>query len=74
VAYPKIVEDNGVLGIVEFILLPAAALKGRKEFRVERNDEEPLIYTDIKQVHEDYRNEIVCISFLFTPSYLSLNN
>lgn len=46
---------------MEFVLLPAAALKGNKEFRVERRDEEPLIYTDIKQLHEDYKNDIVRI-------------
>jgi tyrosyl-tRNA synthetase len=62
VAVPQVIEENGVLAFVEFILLPAAALKGRKEFRVERRDGlEPLVYTDIKQMHEDYRNDIVCI-------------
>jgi tyrosyl-tRNA synthetase len=64
-AAPRIVEDNGVIALVEFILLPAAALKGRKEFQVEREDQEPLMYTDIKQLEEDYKNEIVCIFFFF---------
>ncbi|KAJ5885216.1 hypothetical protein N7495_009726 [Penicillium taxi] len=58
-AAPKIVEENGVVALVEFVLLPAAALKGKKEFRVERRDQEPLIYTDIKQLHEDYRNDVL---------------
>jgi tyrosyl-tRNA synthetase len=71
-AAPRIVEDNGVIALVEFILLPAAALKGRKEFRVEREDQEPLMYTDIKQLEEDYKNEIVCIFFFY--HFLSLNN
>jgi tyrosyl-tRNA synthetase len=48
--------------MVEFILLPAAALKGNKEFRVERRDGEPLIYTDIQQLKDDYVNDVVCLS------------
>lgn len=48
---------------MEYVLLPAADLKGKKEFRVERRDEEPLIYTDIKQLEEDYKNDIVRLSF-----------
>ncbi|KAB8244376.1 hypothetical protein BDV35DRAFT_382300 [Aspergillus flavus] len=58
-AAPKVVEDNGVIALVEYVLLPAADLKGKKEFRVERRDEEPLIYTDIKQLEEDYKNDIL---------------
>jgi tyrosyl-tRNA synthetase len=60
VAVPKVVEDNGVLALVEFVLLPASALSGRREFQVERDRDglEPLVYTDIKQIHEDYRNDI----------------
>lgn len=53
-AAPRVVEDNGLIALVEFILLPAAALKGKKEFQVERKDSEPLIYTDIKQLRDDY--------------------
>ncbi|KAJ5317772.1 hypothetical protein PENANT_c004G04920 [Penicillium antarcticum] len=58
-AFPKIVEGNGVVALVEFILLPAAALRGNKEFRVERRDAEPLVYTDIKQLQDDYTNDIL---------------
>ena len=46
--------------MVEFVLLPAAALAGKKEFRVARRDNEPLIYTDIQQLKDDYSNDIVC--------------
>ncbi|KAL1846301.1 Tyrosine--tRNA ligase cytoplasmic [Paecilomyces lecythidis] len=56
---PRVVEENGVLALVEFILLPAAALRGNKEFRVNRKDQDPLVYTDIKQVHDDYRNDVL---------------
>ncbi|KAI9368153.1 hypothetical protein BJX61DRAFT_525256 [Aspergillus egyptiacus] len=58
-AAPRVTEENGVLALVEYILLPAAGLKGKKEFRVERRDEEPLVYTDAKQVYEDYKNDIL---------------
>jgi tyrosyl-tRNA synthetase len=62
VATPRVTDENGLLAFVEFVLLPAAALKGCKEFRVERRDGlEPLIYTDIKQIHDDYKNDVVCI-------------
>jgi tyrosyl-tRNA synthetase len=59
-AAPKIVEENGILALVEFVLLPAAALSGRREFTVtrERDGLEPLVYTGIEKVHEDYRNDI----------------
>lgn len=50
--------------MVEFVLLPAAALAGKREFRVERRDNEPLVYTDIQQLKDDYTNDIVCGSFL----------
>jgi tyrosyl-tRNA synthetase len=61
VAAPKVVEENGVLAFVEFVLLPAAELKGKREFRVERERDglEPLVYTTIEQMHEDYRNDVV---------------
>lgn len=58
-ATPRIVEDNGVIALAEYILLPAAALKGQKEFRVERKDNEPLVYTDIQQLKDDYTNDVV---------------
>ncbi|OXV05310.1 hypothetical protein Egran_06922 [Elaphomyces granulatus] len=60
VATPRVTDGNGLLAFVEFVLLPAAALKGCKEFRVERRDGlEPLIYTDIKQMHDDYKNDVL---------------
>uniref|UniRef100_L2G8Q4 tyrosine--tRNA ligase n=1 Tax=Colletotrichum fructicola (strain Nara gc5) TaxID=1213859 RepID=L2G8Q4_COLFN len=58
---PKVAEGNGVLSFVEYVLLPAAALKGKKEFTVERERDglEPLVYTDIAAMHEDYKNDVV---------------
>ncbi|KAL4751993.1 hypothetical protein BDW72DRAFT_80156 [Aspergillus terricola var. indicus] len=58
-AAPKVVEDNGVIAMVEYVLLPAAGLKGKKEFVVERRDAEPLVYTDISKLKEDYANDIL---------------
>jgi tyrosyl-tRNA synthetase len=61
-AAPKVVEENGVLAFVEYVLLPVSALKGNREFRVERERDglEPLVYTAIAQMHEDYKNDVVC--------------
>lgn len=64
-AAPRVVEENGVIALVDAILLPAAALKGKKEFCVERRDQEPLIYTDIQQLKDDYQNDIVRIQSFF---------
>lgn len=60
-AAPRVVEENGVLAFTEFVLLPAAGLKGRREFRVERERDglEPLVYTSVTQMHEDYKNDIL---------------
>ncbi|KAF4455163.1 tyrosyl-trna synthetase [Fusarium albosuccineum] len=58
---PKVVEGNGVLALVEFVLLPVSGLKngGTREFKVERRDAEPLVYTNIKQLQEDYANDVL---------------
>ncbi|OJJ61920.1 hypothetical protein ASPSYDRAFT_54868 [Aspergillus sydowii CBS 593.65] len=58
-AAPKVIEDNGVIAMVEFVLLPAAGLKGKKEFVVERRDAEPLVYSDISKLKEDYQNDVL---------------
>lgn len=49
------------MAFVEYVLLPAAALKGERKFVVERERDglEPLVYTTIQQMHEDYRNDVV---------------
>ncbi|OCL10702.1 tyrosine tRNA ligase [Glonium stellatum] len=59
-APPLEVEGNGILSFTEFVLLPAGFLKyGQQKFVVERRDAEPLVYTDIKQIHEDYKNDVL---------------
>jgi tyrosyl-tRNA synthetase len=57
-----VVEGNGVLAFTEYVLLPAGVLKyGHPEFRVERERDglEPLVYTSIAQMQEDYKNDVV---------------
>lgn len=58
---PKQIEGNGVVSFVEFVLMPAAALKnnGKAEFVVDRRDAEPLVYTDIAKLKEDYLADIL---------------
>lgn len=59
-APPKVVEENGVLSFVEYVLLPASYLNyGESKFVVERRDAEPLVYTNIQQMQDDYRNDIL---------------
>lgn len=61
-APPKQVEDNGVLSFVEYVLLPAGALKhGSPQFVVERREGEgeALVYHDIKKMQDDYRADVV---------------
>ena len=59
-AKPKEVEGNGLMSFVEFVLLPAGALRGGKpRFVVERRDEEPLVYTDIEEMHRDYEADVL---------------
>ena len=59
-APPKVVEENGVLSFVEYVLLPAGHLiYGESKFVVKRRDAEPLVYTNIKKMQEDYVNDIL---------------
>ncbi|EFW99383.1 tyrosyl-tRNA synthetase [Grosmannia clavigera kw1407] len=60
-AAPKVVEGNGILAFIEYVLLPASELRGARLFRVERERDglEPLDYTDIKKIHEDYENDVL---------------
>lgn len=57
---PRVTEDNGLLALVQHILLPAAGLKGKREFGICPNGStEPTIYTDIEKINEDYANDVV---------------
>lgn len=72
---PKVPEGNGVLAFVEFVLLPAARLKGQRGFVVDRTrDELPeLVYTDVEKMHEDYRNDILTPQILKPAVSKALN-
>ncbi|CAI6099995.1 hypothetical protein V2G26_000559 [Clonostachys chloroleuca] len=74
-AAPKVVEENGVLAFVEYVLLPVSALKGNREFRVERERDglEPLVYTTIAQMHEDYKNDVLTPQLLKPAVAKALN-
>jgi tyrosyl-tRNA synthetase len=59
---PKQVEGNGVLSFVEFVLLPASALRnptGKPLFKVPRRDAEDLEYTEIASMHKDYLADVL---------------
>lgn len=64
-AAPQETNNNGVLAFAHHVLLPASALKsgsGKPEFRVsrERDGLEPLVYSSIEEMQEDYKKDIVC--------------
>ncbi|KAI4216875.1 MAG: hypothetical protein LQ351_000824 [Letrouitia transgressa] len=59
---PKEVDGNGVIGFVEYVLLPVSSLKneGKGKFVVERRkveDGEALVYEDISVLKEDYKTD-----------------
>ncbi|KAK3052638.1 Tyrosine--tRNA ligase cytoplasmic [Extremus antarcticus] len=58
---PKQVEGNGVLSFVQYVLLPASALKnnGTPKFVVQRRDAEPITYTSIADMHKDYLDDVL---------------
>jgi tyrosyl-tRNA synthetase len=61
---PKQVDGNGVISFVEYVLLPASALKntenpGTPSFTVPRRDAEPLVYTSIDQIKADYLADVL---------------
>ncbi|KAK7393996.1 Tyrosine--tRNA ligase cytoplasmic [Neonectria punicea] len=75
IAAPHVVEENGILSFVEFVLLPSAALRGNREFRVDRERDglEPLVYTTIAQMHDDYRNDVLSPQILKPAVAKALN-
>ncbi|KAL2178306.1 uncharacterized protein P884DRAFT_329011 [Thermothelomyces heterothallicus CBS 202.75] len=75
-AAPQVVEDNGLIAFIEFVLLPAARLRGNGEFRVERERDglEPLVYTDIEKLREDYKNDVLTPQLLKPAIAKDLNS
>lgn len=60
-AAPRVVEGNGIVSFVEFVLLPVSAFKsgGKGRLVVERDGKEPLIYEDIQTLKDDYTADTV---------------
>ena len=62
---PKETDGNGIIGFVEYVLLPVSALRSASQregrFVVPRRDQDPLIYTDIQKLKEDYAADIVSL-------------
>ncbi|QUC18069.1 uncharacterized protein UV8b_02310 [Ustilaginoidea virens] len=76
IAAPQVVDENGVLAFVEFVLLPASGLKGgKREFKVDRERDglEPLVYDDISQMQEDYKNDTLTPQLLKPAVAKALN-
>ena len=60
-AVPKELDGNGLVSFVEFVLLPVSALKsgGQAKFVVQRKEQEPLVYSEISKLKEDYAADVV---------------
>lgn len=70
------VEDNGLLAFVQHVLLPAATLlHGKPEFTVERERDglEPLVYTSMDQMNQDYRTDVLTPQLLKPALSKALN-
>lgn len=58
---PRQIDGNGVISFTEYVLMPASALKnnGTPIFTVARRDAEPLVYSDIAKLKEDFAADIL---------------
>jgi tyrosyl-tRNA synthetase len=76
-AVPKEVDGNGIISFVEYVLLPISALRnnGKGNFVIEKREGEgePLVYTDIETLKDDYRTDRVSSTPLmnFSPDVQS---
>ena len=54
------------------MLLPAARLNGRKEVQIERERDglEPLVYSNIEDMHRDYKADVVSHWIITRPQFL----
>lgn len=73
-AAPREVEGNGIISFVEYVLLPASALKSgdKARFVVEQKEREPRIYHDIETLKNDYKQDIVRSLPTFPNHYLPI--
>jgi tyrosyl-tRNA synthetase len=75
VCEPTKVEGNGVVAFVEHVIFRALPLKhGKIEYKVERKDEEPVIYSDIAKLKEDYAADILTPQLLKASLTAHLND
>lgn len=58
---PKQIEGNGVVAFVEHVIFRALSLKsdGNPEFIIERREGEPLIYSSLEKLKEDYAADVL---------------
>ncbi|RYP27454.1 hypothetical protein DL767_007698 [Monosporascus sp. MG133] len=75
VCVPKKVEGNGVIAFVEHVIFRAVALKtgGKPSFKVERRDEEPIVYDDVEKLKSDYEQDILTPQLLKAALITALN-
>ncbi|RYP79625.1 hypothetical protein DL769_002864 [Monosporascus sp. CRB-8-3] len=75
VCVPKKVEGNGVIAFVEHVIFRAVALKtgGKPSFKVERRDEEPIVYDDVEKLKSDYEQDILTPQLLKSALITALN-
>ncbi|KAI1004497.1 Tyrosine--tRNA ligase, cytoplasmic [Podosphaera aphanis] len=72
---PKEVEGNGVLAFVEHVIFRALALKSDQApvLKVERKEGEPLIYTSMQKLKEDFTADILTPQLLKSALIQNLN-
>lgn len=60
-AAPREIDGNGILSFVEYVLLPVSALRngGTAKFIVEQKESEPIIYSTIDKLKNDYKADKV---------------
>lgn len=60
-AVPREVDGNGIISFVEYVLLPASALRSedKPKFVVEQREGDPRIYHDIETLKKDYKEDIL---------------
>ena len=75
ISAPQVTEGNGLLAFAEFVLLPAAGLNGHKELVVDRSRDglEPLIYSSIEKMRDDYREDVVRRSIAYGKVHQNTN-
>jgi tyrosyl-tRNA synthetase len=72
----RVTEGNGIIGLVEHILLPFASLSAashKGEFTVDRHEGDPLIYTDIAQLKSDFESDVLTPQLLKPAVTKALN-